>query len=142
MSILWLKALHIFFMLAWMAGLFYLPRIFVYHADKTQGEIHEQFKIMERRLWYFVTPFAVLTLIFGVALIGAYGKDWFMASTWLHYKMLLLVFVYAYHFYLFKVLRDFAANKPMKSALFYRVLNEGPVLIIFAIVVLAVVKPV
>lgn len=142
MSIVWLKALHIFFMLAWMAGLFYLPRIFVYHADKTQGEINEQFKIMERRLWYFVTPFALLTLVFGIALIMAYGKDWFIASTWLHIKLLLLLAVYAYHFYLFKVLRDFAANKPMKSALFYRVLNEAPVLIIFAIVVLAVVKPV
>lgn len=142
MSILWLKALHIFFMLAWMAGLFYLPRIFIYHADKTQGEVHEIFKIMERRLWYFVTPFALLTLIFGVALISSYGKAWFVASTWLHIKLALLVPIYAYHFYLFKVLRDFAANKPMRSPLFYRVLNEAPVLLIFAIVVLAVVKPV
>lgn len=142
MSIMWLKALHVFFMLAWMAGLFYLPRLFVYHADKTQGEIHQQFKIMERRLWYFVTPFAILTLIFGVALIAAYGKAWFAASKWLHIKLVLLLAVYAYHFYLFKVVKDFAADKPMKSALFYRVLNEAPVIIIFAIVVLAVVKPI
>jgi putative membrane protein len=99
MSIVWLKALHVFFMLAWMAGLFYLPRLFVYHADKTQGEIHQQFKIMERRLWYFVTPFAILTLIFGVALIAAYGKAWFAASKWLHIKLVLLLVVYAYHFY-------------------------------------------
>lgn len=142
MSIVWLKALHVFFMLAWMAGLFYLPRLFVYHADKTQGEIHQQFKIMERRLWCFVTPFAILTLIFGVALIAAYGKAWFAASKWLHIKLVLLLAVYAYHFYLFKVVKDFAADKPMKSALFYRVLNEAPVIIIFAIVVLAVVKPI
>ena len=142
MSILWLKALHIFFMLAWMAGLFYLPRIFVYHASNTKGPTHEQFKVMERRLWFFVTPFALLTLVFGVALIFTYGMDWFVASKWLHIKIALLLAVYAYHIYLFKVMRDFAANKPMRSPLFYRVLNEAPVLIIFAIVVLAVVKPV
>jgi putative membrane protein len=142
MSILWLKALHIFFMLAWMAGLFYLPRIFVYHASKTEGDIHEQFKIMERRLWYFVTPFALLTLVFGVALIYSYGRDWFITSTWLHIKLVLLCLIYAYHFYLFKIFRDFAANKPMRSPRFYRFLNESPVILIFAIVVLAVVKPV
>ena len=62
MTILWLKALHIFFMLAWMAGLFYLPRIFVYHANTTKGDMHEQFKIMERRLWFFVTPFALVNI--------------------------------------------------------------------------------
>ncbi|MBT0585263.1 CopD family protein [Alteromonas oceanisediminis] len=146
MSILWLKALHVFFMLAWMAGLFYLPRLFVYHAinrnTQSSEDVHQQFKIMERRLWFFVTPFALLTLIFGIALIVSYGKAWFAASAWLHIKLLLVLAIYAYHFYLFKVLRDFAADKPMRSPLFYRILNEAPVLLIFAIVVLAIVKPV
>ncbi|WP_100643842.1 CopD family protein [Alteromonas facilis] len=141
MSILWLKGLHIFFMLAWMAGLFYLPRLFVYHAETASAEVKAQFCIMERRLWWFVTPFAVLTAVFGIALIYTYGRDWFIASWWLHIKLTILLAIYAYHFYLLKVLRDFAAEKPMRKPVFYRMLNELPVLAILAIVLLAVVKP-
>ena len=74
MTLLWLKALHIFFMVAWMAGIFYLPRLFVYHAQSDIPQVREQFVVMERRLWLFVTPFALLTLVFGVALIFTYGR--------------------------------------------------------------------
>ena len=97
MYILWFKALHIFFMLAWMAGLFYLPRLFVYHANAKSQVVKDEFKVMERRLWYFVTPFAVLTLVFGVALIVSYGATWFKMSGWLHIKLLFLVAIYSYH---------------------------------------------
>ncbi|WP_414828364.1 CopD family protein [Alteromonas sp. H39] len=141
MFILWLKALHIFFMIAWMAGIFYLPRLFVYHASATSQEVKDQFIIMERRLWFFVTPFAFLTLFFGVWLIASYGMDWFRVSAWLHVKIALLFAVYGYHFYLFKLWKQFARNENCHSSTFYRFLNEAPVLILLAIVILAVVKP-
>ncbi|MEW9797109.1 protoporphyrinogen oxidase HemJ [Alteromonas sp. CYL-A6] len=139
--ILWFKALHIFFMLAWMAGLFYLPRLFVYHAETEDKAVHEHFKVMERRLWWFVTPFAILTLVFGVALIVTYGMAWLSMSAWLHVKLTLLLAVYGYHFYLYKLMKQFAADKNTHSARFYRFVNEIPVLFILAIVILAVVKP-
>lgn len=141
MSILWLKALHIFFMLAWMAGIFYLPRLFVYHAGTDDQTVKDTFKVMERRLWFFVTPFAVLTLVFGLSLIYAYGGEWFKASHWLHAKLTLLIAMYGYHFYLYKLMKDFAADNNKHSTKFYRFLNESPVFIVLAIVVLAVVKP-
>ena len=141
MYILWFKALHIFFMLAWMAGIFYLPRLFVYHAEATSQEVKDQFKVMERRLWFFVTPFAFLTLAFGVALIVSYGRTWFKMSGWLHIKFMLLLALYSYHFYLFKLVKQFSRDENRHSAKFYRIINEAPVLLILAIVCLAVVKP-
>jgi len=141
MTILWLKAFHIFFMVAWFAGIFYLPRLFVYHVENNQSNTSETFKVMERRLLYFVTPFAIFTLIFGIALIWAYGAEWFRQSHWLHAKLLLVTFVYAYHGYCFKLLADFKHDRNTKSSRFYRFFNEAPVLILLAIIVLAVVKP-
>ena len=141
MYILWFKALHIFFMLAWMAGIFYLPRLFVYHAEATSQEVKDRFKVMERRLWFFVTPFALLTLAFGVALIVSYGSTWFKMSGWLHIKFMLLLALYGYHFYLFKLVKQFSRDENRHSAKFYRIINEAPVLLILAIVCLAVVKP-
>lgn len=141
MSILWIKALHLFFMTAWMAGLFYLPRLFVYHAEAEHQASRETFKVMERRLWYFVTPFALLTLAFGLWLIILYGYQWFAASKWMHIKITLLLAVYAYHFYLYKLMKDFAVDKNSRSSRFYRILNEAPVLVLLFIFVLAVVKP-
>ncbi len=135
------KALHLGFMVAWFAGIFYLPRLFVYHAGNQAAEVDAVFKIMERRLLYFVTPFAVLTLIFGVLLIVNYGGAWFSASRWLHYKLLLVMFLYAYHGYCFKLLADFKHNRNQKSPRFFRVFNELPVLVMFAIILLAVLKP-
>ncbi|WP_339723180.1 CopD family protein [uncultured Paraglaciecola sp.] len=140
MTILWIKALHIFFMVAWMSGLFYLPRLMVYHAQTDVQAVKDQFKIMERRLWYFITPFAILTLVFGVWLISLYGKEWFVAAKWLHLKLTLVSVVYIYHFYLFKLLRTFANDQNTHSPRFFRFLNEAPVLIVLAIIVLASVK--
>ncbi|RUO42375.1 protoporphyrinogen oxidase HemJ [Idiomarina aquatica] len=139
--ILWVKALHIAFMVAWFAGIFYLPRLFVYHAMNNHTAVDEQFKVMERKLLYFVTPFALLTLILGLLLIYAYGSAWFAASGWMHTKLLLVTLLYAYHGYCFKLLADFKHNRNRRSHRFYRVFNEVPVLILFAVVILAVVKP-
>ena len=140
MTILWLKGLHIFFMVAWFAGIFYLPRLFVYHAEADNQIVKDTFKVMERRLWLFVTPFAVVTLLFGVALIYTYGYAWFAASTWLHIKIVLVTLIYGYHFYLWHLVKQFAADKVTHSARFFRILNEAPVLVLLAIVLLAVVK--
>lgn len=139
--ILWLKALHIIFMVAWFAGIFYLPRLFVYHAQTSDTNTSEQLKVMERRLLYFVTPFALLTLIFGVALMWVYGAAWLKASAWLHAKLVLVALLYGYHGYCFKLLADFKHNRNTRSHKFYRVFNEVPVLALFAIIILAVVKP-
>ena len=141
MTLLWFKAFHIFFMVAWFAGIFYLPRLFVYHAENKDDHTSETFKVMERRLLYFVTPFAIFTLVFGVLLIGQYGMDWFRHAGWLHTKLLLVTLLYIYHGYCFKLLADFKHNRNTKSPKFYRIFNEVPVLILLAIIILAVVKP-
>lgn len=139
--ILWFKALHIIFMVAWFAGIFYLPRLFVYHSQNPSGAVHEQFQIMERRLLYFVTPFAILTLVFGLALMWSYGSAWLKASVWLHVKLVIVVLLYGYHGYCFKLLNDFKHQHNIRSTRFYRIFNEIPVLALFAIIILAVVKP-
>ena len=141
-TLLIFKALHVFFMVAWFAGIFYLPRLFVYHASSQSEECHAEFKVMERRLLYFVTPFAVLTLVFGLWLIHLYGAAWFAVSSWLHYKLLLVTLLYIYHGYCFKLLNDFKQGKNSKSSKFYRFFNEFPVLLLFAIIFLAILKPV
>jgi putative membrane protein len=141
MIILWLKALHLFFLIAWMAGLFYLPRLFVYHSQTENRETSATFKLMEKRLWWFVTPFAALTLAFGLALIHQYGYEWFAQSRWLHIKLALLIPMYGYHFYLFHLVKVFASDHNRHSTRFYRFLNEIPVLVFLAIILLAVIKP-
>lgn len=140
-TILWIKALHISFMVAWFAGIFYLPRLFVYHAESSNTDVHAQLKVMERRLLFFVTPFAVLTLVFGLWLIHLMGMEWFKVSTWLHIKITLVIILFAYHGFCFKLLSDFKHDRNTRSGKFYRVFNEMPVLILFTVVILAVVKP-
>jgi len=135
------KALHVFFMVAWFAGIFYLPRLFVYHAETQSPDCDATFKVMERRLLYFVTPFAILTLLFGLLLIFSYGRAWFAVSSWLHYKLLLVILLYGYHGYCFKLLADFKHGRNRRSARFYRIFNELPVLLLLAIILLAILKP-
>ena len=139
--LLWYKALHVFFMVAWMAGIFYLPRLFVYNAASTNLEVKAQLNIMQRRLWYFVTPFALLTLVFGFLVIHAYGIAWFKASHWMHAKLLLVVLFYVYHIYLFILMKQFSNKQNKHSPRFYRFLNEAPVIALLAIIILAVIKP-
>jgi putative membrane protein len=135
---LWIKALHIIFMVTWFAGLFYLPRLFVYHSSATDTAGIERFKIMERKLFYgIMTPGAILTLIFGVWLWLAYG----FGGTWLHIKLALVIVLIAYHVYCGKLLLDFKHDHNKHGHVFYRWLNEFPTLILIAVVTLAVVKP-
>ncbi|MDC8832533.1 CopD family protein [Alteromonas gilva] len=140
MTILWLKTFHLFFMVAWFAGIFYLPRLFVYHAETDSQAVRAQFKVMERRLWLFVTPFALFTLVFGVMLIYTYGYAWFAASTWLHVKIVLVAGIYGYHFYLWYLVKQFANDRINHSARYFRILNEAPVLVLLLVIALAVVK--
>ena len=135
---LWIKALHIIFMVTWFAGLFYLPRLFVYHSTATDTAGIERFKIMERKLFYgIMTPGAVLTLIFGVWLWLGYGFN----GIWLHVKLALVIVLIAYHIYCGKLLLDFKHDRNKHGHIFYRWLNEFPVLILIAVVILTVVKP-
>ena len=139
---LWLKALHIVAMVAWFAGLFYLPRLFVYHALATDTLGIDRFKIMEGKLYRgIMTPSAVVTIALGLALVSARGLDWFRQASWLHFKLALVGVLLTYHIYLGYLVRNFAHDRNSHSHVFYRWLNEAPVLVLFAIVVLAVVQP-
>ncbi|RUO31033.1 protoporphyrinogen oxidase HemJ [Aliidiomarina soli] len=136
----WLKALHIIFMVAWFAGIFYLPRIFVYHAETSDSSVQTQLKVMQRRLLFFVTPFALLTLIFGLLMTYALSTVTSL-PVWLHIKFALVALLYIYHGYCFRLLRTFANDANTRSGKWYRVFNEIPVLILFTVVLLAVIKP-
>ena len=135
------KALHIFFMVAWFAGIFYLPRLFVYHAINQEPPCSAMLKVMERRLLFFVTPFALLTLVFGLLMIFEYGREWFKYNLWLHYKLVFVIILYIYHGYCFKLLADFKHDRNTRSDRFYRIFNEFPVLLLLAIIMLAILKP-
>lgn len=135
---LWIKSLHIVFMVTWFAGLFYLPRLFVYHAMAEDGPGRERFKVMERKLYFgIMTPGAVLTLIFGVWLWLAYG----FAGGWLHAKLALVAALIAYHLWCGKLLKDFKHDRNTRSHVWFRWFNEFPVVILLAVVILVVVKP-
>ncbi|MCS5709438.1 protoporphyrinogen oxidase HemJ [Candidatus Berkiella cookevillensis] len=141
---LWVKALHIIFMVTWFAGLFYLPRLFVYHCEITKDETvhYQRFCKMEKKLfWIIMTPGALLTIGFGVWLLTLLGHEYFATQPWLHLKMTLVLALIIYHFYLLKQLLSFQAGKNTHSARFYRILNEFPSIILFAAVLLAVLKP-
>ncbi|MFB1015106.1 MAG: CopD family protein [Alteromonadaceae bacterium] len=140
-TILWLKAFHVFFMVAWFAGIFYLPRLFVNHAETKSKDVSEHLKGMEKRLLYFVSPFALLTVALGIAIIYHYGYPWFIAAKWLQIKITLVIFLLVYHGYCFKLVKTFQHNKNTRSGKFYRIFNEIPVLILLAIVILAYLKP-
>jgi len=139
---MWLKALHLIFMVTWFAGLFYLPRLFVYHAMSDDPISNERFKIMERKLFYgIMTPGATLTLIFGVWMLFDYAWSAFGHSGWLHAKLVLIALLLVYHVMCGKFVRDFKADRNRHSHVYYRWFNEFPVVILVAIIILASVKP-
>ncbi|MFQ5488340.1 MAG: protoporphyrinogen oxidase HemJ [Gammaproteobacteria bacterium] len=139
---LWIKAFHIIFMVTWFAGLFYLPRLFVYHAMSEDAISDQRFKVMERKLFYgIMTPGAVLTVLGGVWLLTDYAWAAYAHSGWLHAKMMLVLLLVAYHIYCGRLLRAFKIGANRHSHRFYRWINEIPVLFLVAIVILVVVKP-
>ena len=138
---LWLKAFHVIFMVAWFAGLFYLPRLFVNHAMAEEESVRARLTIMERKLYRFIMPWMLLTLGFGFWLLYEYAWAAYKHMGWLHLKLALVAGLVAYHFYCGKLVRDFAANRCHRSHVWFRWFNELPVLVLFAAVILAVVKP-
>lgn len=136
---LWLKALHLIFMVTWFAGLFYLPRLFVYHAMSEDQTSIDRFKIMERKLFFgIMTPGMVLTLVFGIAML--FTVD-YSGQLWLTIKLILIGVLVIYHLYCGKLVKDFKLDRNTRSHVFYRWFNEFPVLILFAVVLLAVLRP-
>lgn len=141
---LWIKSLHVISDIAWMAGLLYLPRLFVYHVDAVAGSVQsETFKTMERRLLVFImTPAMVVSWITGLALVyGLFGEGGFDGAGWLHGKLLLVLLMSGAHGFFAGAVRRFAQDVNRRSARFYRIMNEVPTLLMIGIVVLVVVKP-
>ncbi len=138
---LWIKSFHLIFMVSWFAGLFYLPRLFVYHAMTDDEAGNERFKIMERKLYRFVTPFMILTVVFGLWLLYDYAWLAFSGMLWLHIKLLLVAVLIGYHFYCGHLVKVFANDESRRSHVWFRWFNELPVILLFAIVILVMVKP-
>jgi putative membrane protein len=136
---LWLKAFHVIAVVTWFAGLFYLPRLYVYHADAKDSISIERFGIMERRLFTLMTIGAVASVGLGAAMLVA--APIYLTMEWLRIKLLLVLLLIAYHVFCYKLMRDFAENCNMHSAKWYRGFNEIPSLLLIAIVLLAVIKP-
>jgi putative membrane protein len=136
---LWLKAFHIIFVVTWFAGLFYLPRLFVYHADTSDQLGRERFKIMERRLFAIMTIGGSLAAVFGTAMLISAPE--LLAAGWLQLKLLLVVALLGYHIWCHRLIVAFRQDKNRYSQRWYRIFNEAPSLLLIAIVALAVVKP-
>ena len=135
------KSLHLISVISWMAGLLYLPRIFVYHSEASHESQKSVFKIMEKKLYnYIMMPAMILTWLFGLLLIHAQGFSLF-AELWMQVKGISVLILTHYHFYLGKCVRLFAADQNQKSAKFYRIINEVPTVLLIIIVFLVVFKP-
>lgn len=137
---LWLKAFHIIFFVCWFAGLFYLPRIFVYYAASEHSETRRQLAVMARRLYRFVTPFMVIVIALGLAMI-AHNPDYYLRAGWMWVKLAGVTFLVFYHLQCGRYVRAINADSDRHGHVFYRFFNEVPVLFLFGIVLLAVLKP-
>jgi protoporphyrinogen IX oxidase len=137
---LWLKAFHIFFVVSWFAGLFYLPRIFVNHAMAEEQAVRERFKLMERKLYKFVTPIGALAIITGLWLWFGFG-DQIAISAWIHAKTALVAGLAVYHLYCGHLVKLFAEDRNVRGHVWFRFFNEVPVFVLLAVVILVVVKP-
>ena len=141
-SYLLFKSLHLIAVISWMAGLLYLPRIFVYHSENNNEIILSVFKTMERKLFYYImTPAMVFSWLFGLVLIHEIGFDQ-LASLWLRIKLVLVIFLTAYHFYLGSLLNQFKLDQNKRSSKFYRYINEIPTLLLILIVFIVIFKPI
>ena len=142
-SYLLFKSLHLIAVISWMAGLLYLPRIFVYHVENLNDQNSSSiFKTMERKLFFYIMmPAMILSWIFGLILILILGIDVFF-TLWVKLKLLFVILLTIYHFYLFKLLKDFSLNRNTKSSKFFRILNEVPTILLILIVFIVIFKPV
>jgi putative membrane protein len=136
---LWLKALHIVFVVTWFAGLFYLPRLFIYHATAADAPSLARFIVMERRLFMIMTLGAGLAALFGLAILATAPE--YLAFRWMHAKLTFVALLVAYHFWCLLLMRDLREQKNLRSQKWYRIFNEVPALLLIVIVVLVVVKP-
>ncbi len=138
---LWVKAFHVIFMVTWFSGIFYLPRLYVYHALAKDTLSIEHFKIMERRLYYgIMTPAGILTTFFGIWLL-MYNLSGYLQQGWLQLKLLLVVILWIYHLYCGHLRKVFRDDRNQRSDKFYRIFNELPVFLLVAIVILVIVRP-
>ena len=136
---LWLKALHVIFVVTWFAGLFYLPRLYIYHVDAKDPLSTQRFEIMERRLFAIMSVGAALSIAFGLLMLIA--SPGYVQMLWLKVKLLFVALLIGYHAYCYKLMRDFAAQRNTRSANWFRAFNEVPSVLLIVIVILAVVKP-
>ena len=136
------KSLHLIAVISWMAGLLYLPRIFVYHSENNNEIISNVFKTMEKRLFYYImTPAMILSWAFGLVLVHEIGFEQ-LANLWLQLKFILVALLTIYHFYLGSMLNKFKLDQNIKTAKFYRYINEIPTLLLIFIVFIVVFKPI
>lgn len=139
---LWLKALHLITMVTWFAGLFYLPRLFVYHAMSTDEISKERFKVMERKLYFgIMAPSIILTLFFGLWMLVDYAWALYGNTLWLNIKLTIILLLIIYHIYCGVIINYFKQDQNKRSHIFYRWFNELPVLALLSIIILAVIKP-
>ena len=141
MLFLWLKAFHIIAVITWMAGIFYLPRLFVYHADATDTVSSERFKVMERKLYRgIMNPSMMVTVALGIWMI-LLNPDFYMSQGWMHAKLTMAVLMIGYHIWCGRLLRRFRDDQNTHSHVFYRWFNEAPVFLLLGIVIMVVVRP-
>ncbi|QEP44085.1 protoporphyrinogen oxidase HemJ [Ectothiorhodospiraceae bacterium BW-2] len=139
---LYIKAMHIVAVITWFAALFYLPRLFVYHAMSQDEVSNERFKVMERKLYRgIMTPSMVVATLLGLWLLQSYAWSAYAHMEWLHLKLVLVTLLIGYHFWCGQIVRQFRDDQNQRSHLFYRWFNEFPVLILITVVILAVAKP-
>lgn len=140
---LWVKAFHVIFMVSWFAGLFYLPRLFVYHASSSDEISNERFKIMERKLFYgIMTPAAIITIVLGFWMLIDYAWQAYSLMLWLQIKLLIVALLIIYHAYCWKLLKLFKEDNNTHSHVYYRWFNEIPVFMLIGSIILVIVKPI
>jgi putative membrane protein len=136
---LWIKAFHVIFVVTWFAGLFYLPRLFIYHAETTDQLSHDRFVVMERRLFGIMTIGAVLAALFGLSLVAV--SPGYLQQGWLHAKLTLVAALAGYHVYCLYLHQALREGRNVRSSRWLRLFNEVPAVLLIAIVILAVVRP-
>lgn len=137
---LWVKAFHIIFVICWFAGIFYLPRLFVYHAMANDEATRAHIQIMARKLYRFITPFAFLSIALGLWLVS-FSLNYYLSSHWFHAKIFLVLLLVVYHLICGRFVQQLEDRSSQRSHVYYRWFNEIPVLVLFTVVILVVVKP-